>query len=156
MAKKLETVSVVLRTDLSRREIFNMRSAIWNHTMNTLKGFGSHVGVVFFIIASHLCDRSWSEFQSISTWLEGVLPGTPVFLPLQNRLPVKNIWPGCCAPGSCMTVWRQPEEPFICIRPIPSELRPLQFSPRGCKSGWLPGHFFYSVPSSRSTSFTII
>ena len=26
----------------------------------------------------------------------------------QHRLPVKNIWPGCCAPGSCMTVWRQP------------------------------------------------
>ena len=32
---------------------------------------------------------------------------------------VKNIWLGCCAPGSFMTVWRQPEAPFICIRPIP-------------------------------------
>ena len=59
-------------------------------------------------------------------------PATPVFLPLQNRRPVKIIWSGCCAPGSCMTVWRQPEVPFIFIRPILSELRPSQFSPRGC------------------------
>ena len=36
------------------------------------------------------------------------------------------IWPlpksktsGCCAPGSFMTVWRQPKAPFICIRLIP-------------------------------------
>ena len=31
----------------------------------------------------------------------------------------KNIWLGCCAPGSFVTVWQQPEAPFICIRPIP-------------------------------------
>ena len=61
------------------------------------------VGVVFYSSASHLLDRTWAEFQSISTWLEGFSPGTPVFLPLQNRIPVTDIWPGCCAPGSCMT-----------------------------------------------------
>ena len=32
---------------------------------------------------------------------------------------VKNIWLGCCAPGSFMAVWRLPEAPFTCIRPIP-------------------------------------
>ena len=32
---------------------------------------------------------------------------------------VKNIWLGCCAPGSFMTVRQQPEAPFICIMPIP-------------------------------------
>ena len=56
-------------------------------------------------------------------------------LPLQNRPPVKNIWSGCCGPGSGITVWRQPEAPFLCIRPIPSELLPSQFRPRGCKQG---------------------
>ena len=37
--------------------------------------------------------------------LEGFSLGNLVFLPLQNRLPVKNIWLGCCALGSFMTVW---------------------------------------------------
>ena len=31
----------------------------------------------------------------------------------------KNIWLGCCAPGSFMTAWRQPGVPFICIWPVP-------------------------------------
>ena len=41
----------------------------------------------------------------------------------------------CCAPGSLMTVWRQPEAPFKCIRPIPFELRPSQFSLRAASKG---------------------
>ena len=32
---------------------------------------------------------------------------------------VKNIWLGCSAQGSFMTVWRLPEAPFTCIQPIP-------------------------------------
>ena len=32
---------------------------------------------------------------------------------------VTNIWLGCCAPGSFMAVWRLPEAPFTCNRPIP-------------------------------------
>ena len=44
----------------------------------------------------------------------------------------KNIWPGCCALGSCMTIWQQPEVPFIFIWPIPSELCPSQSSLWGC------------------------
>ena len=40
---------------------------------------------------------------------------------LLGWIQVKNIWLDCWAPGSFMTVWRQPEppRPFMCIRPIP-------------------------------------
>ena len=44
--------------------------------------WGSQVGVVFYISTSHLCNGTWVEFQSISTWLASFSPGTPVFLPL--------------------------------------------------------------------------
>ena len=116
------------------RVIINIRMG--NHSGVAVSyAVGSQVGVVFYICTSHLCDRMWAEFQSISTWLDGFSPVTPVFVPHQTRLPVTNIWPGCCAPESCMTVWRQPGAPFICIRPIPSELRPSQFSPRAASKG---------------------
>ena len=75
----------------------------------------------------------WVSVHLNLTW--GFFSGNSFFLSLQNRLPVKNIWPGCCAPGLSMTVWRQPEAPFICIRPIPSELRPWQFSSRASGKG---------------------
>ena len=51
--------------------------------------WGSQVAVVFYISASHLCNRTSVEFQSIST--EGFSPRTLVFLALQNRVPVKNM-----------------------------------------------------------------
>lgn len=69
-----------------------------NVAQNIIKGnllltkhnhFGLYqVGVVFYVCASQLCDRTWAESQSISTWLDDFSPG---FLPLQNRLPVKNV-----------------------------------------------------------------
>ena len=37
---------------------------------------------------------------------------------------VKDIWLGCCAPGSFMTVWRQPGAPFTCILRIPLSCAP--------------------------------
>lgn len=49
----------------------------------------------------------------------------------KTRLPVQNIWSGCFAPGSYITVWQQPEVPFLCIWPIPFELHPFQVSPHG-------------------------
>ena len=89
-----------------------------NHPRGSvLYAFGIQVGIVILHLYPPptcviVCGLSFSRSQP-----------TPVFLPLQNRLPVKIIWSGCCAPGSCMTVWRQPEVPFIGIRPILSELR---------------------------------
>ena len=69
-----------------------------------------------------------------SAWLEDFSPGTPVFLPVQKSTPSqKHLAWVLCLGITCMTVWRQPEAPFICIRPISSELRSSQFSPRGCK-----------------------
>ena len=46
-------------------------------------------------------------------------PVFPEFPVLWSFTQVKNIWLGCCATGLFKTVWRQPEVPFICIRPIP-------------------------------------
>ena len=34
-----------------------------------MSNWGSQVGVALFICATHLCDRTWAGFQSISTWL---------------------------------------------------------------------------------------
>ena len=49
-----------------------------------------------------------------------------------------TIW--CCAPGSCMTVWQQPEVPFIYILPVPSELCPSQFYSLGLQVRMISRH----------------
>ena len=87
----------------------------WEVRLALYSTFGSPTSAI-------ICGLSFNP----SLWFEGFSLGTLVFLPFQNRLPVKNIWPGCCALGSCMTIWQQPEAPFICIRSIPSELCPSQ------------------------------
>ena len=46
-----------------------------------------------------VCGLSFSRSQSDS---EGFSPGTPVFLPPQNRLPAYSIRLWCCAPRSYM------------------------------------------------------
>ena len=102
--------------------------------------FWSQVGVVFYICASHLCDRTWAEFQSIPTWLEGFSLATPVFLPLQNRLPVKNIRSECCAPGSCMIVWRQAEVLFVMHSTDPVWAAPFPIQPSGQQVRVISGH----------------
>ena len=74
----------------------------------------SQHGLVVIKHASHLCDPgstlarvvcglSFSRPQSDS---EGFSPGTPVFLPPQNRLPAYSIRLWCCAPRSYMGVVR--------------------------------------------------
>ena len=71
---------------------------------------GSQGGLVAINHASHLCypgstlarvvcGLSFSRSQSDS---EGFSPGTPVFLPPQNRLPAYSIRLWCCAPRSYM------------------------------------------------------
>ena len=57
---------------------------------------GGQGGLVVIYRASHHCEPGFNsglglsqhraEFQSISTCLEGFSPGTPVFIPHQNRL----------------------------------------------------------------------
>ena len=63
-----------------------------NHSgiLPLLYALGRKVGAIFFTGTSHLCDHMWAQFQLISTWLMGFFPDPPVFLPLQNRLPVKK------------------------------------------------------------------
>ena len=134
--KELKDTLKIIQLVQGKTPLGRVNIRMGNHSgVAVLYALGSQVGVVFHIYTSHLCDRMWAEFQSFSTWFDGFPPGTPVFLPLQNRPLVKNIWPECCAPESCMTVWRQPEAPFICIRPIPSELRPSQFGLRAARKG---------------------
>ena len=74
--------------------------------------------ILYLRLPPPLCARAWVAFISISTWLEGFSPGTPVSVPLpKSTLSQKHLPSGYCALGSCMTVWRQPEARFICIRP---------------------------------------
>ena len=75
------------------------------------KCMGSQDGLVVINSAFHLCDPgstlgpgivcglSFSRFQPDS---EGFSPGTPVFLPQQNRLTAYPIRLWCCAPRSYM------------------------------------------------------
>ena len=75
----------------------------WNLFNLIRDNLSSHyAGLVVVNRASHLCDPgstlawvvcglSFSRSQPDS---EGFPPGTPVFLPPQNRLPVKYIWLG--------------------------------------------------------------
>ena len=60
---------------------------------------GSQVGAVVIIRASHLYDpgsnpvlRTWAEICQSQSGSEGFSPGTPVFLPRQNRLPANYNW----------------------------------------------------------------
>ena len=76
----------------------------------------SQGGLVVINRASHLCDPvstlarvvgglSFSRSQSDS---EGFSPGTPVFLPPQNRFQAYSIWLWCCAPRSYMARVQRP------------------------------------------------
>ena len=62
----------------------------------------------------------------MSTLLESFSVGTPVSLPLQNQLPVKHIWPGCCDPGLVAAI----EEPLTCIE------KNLSSGKKGLKGGF--------------------
>ena len=83
-----------------------------------LYAWGSQFGVAFYVYASLLCDRTWVQFMSISTWLQCFSPGTLVFLPLQkSTFSQKHLVFWYCALWSFMTLWWQPEVPFIFIQP---------------------------------------
>ena len=92
-----------------------LKKNLWDHRpriAGLVNGLtGSQGGLVVINHASHLCDPgstlgpevvcglSFSRSQSDS---KGFSPGTPVFLPQQNRLPAYSIWLWCCAPRSNM------------------------------------------------------
>ena len=85
---------------------------------------GRQGGLVVSNRTSHLCDpgstlasgRMWVSFSRSQPDSEGFSPGTPVFLPPQNRLPITSGW--VCGYHTWI-VWRQPWAPSHAFGPIP-------------------------------------
>ena len=101
------------------------------------------VGIVFDIRTSHLFNCTWVKFQLISTWLKCFSLGIPVFLPLQNGLPVeknktkqKQLALVLCSRIMHDHLMVAIEAPFIIIHSgDPVEVHPLQFSPWAASKG---------------------
>ena len=106
---------------------------------------GSQAGVVDINHAFHLyynCCIMWIEFQSISTWLWGFSPGTPVsskltpsLIHLAVVLCSEVIYYGSCSGAEHLTGSTAPS-----VRP--HWAAPFTIQSTDCEKGWLAGLLF--------------